>query len=82
MTKAVYESQGAAGVTPFSLAVQELLRAQPWPSWGFCSCELPATTYYQPAASTRERQTDERQSGMKKTKEKPRKENALLTPTQ
>lgn len=36
-------------------------------------------TSYHPTAGTRVRQAgDEGQSGMKKTKEKPRKENALL----
>lgn len=43
--------------------------AQPGPSQGSCSCELPVTTSYHPTASTRVRQAgDEGQSGMKKTK--------------
>lgn len=94
MRKAVSESQGVVGVIhplsrgtkgpiPLNLAVWELLGAQPQPSQGSHSCEMPATTSYHPTASTHMRQAeDEEQSNMKETKEKWRKEKALLRPIQ
>lgn len=74
--------RGTKGPVPLSLAVRELLRAQPQPSQGSRSRKLPAATSYHPAASTHTRQADEGQSSMKKTKEKRKRENALLRPNQ
>jgi len=53
-------------------------------AWGSAEGpESPAATSYHPTAGTRVRQAGgEGQSGMKKIKKKPRKENALLRPTQ
>lgn len=70
---------GTKGPIPLSLAVWELPRAQLLPSQRSCGCELPATTS---AAGTCVRQADEGQSSMKKTKEKQRRQNALLRPIQ
>lgn len=41
----------AQGPLSLSLPAQKPLGAQPQPSWGSCSCELPVTTY-RPTAST------------------------------
>lgn len=71
--------RGKKGPIPLSLAAWEPLGAQPQPSQASSGCELPATTSYHPAASTCMRQAgDEGQSGMKKTKEKPRTQKCFI----